>query len=553
MRKIGFLIVGIILLLAPVGALAQSYSFSVDRTTVDVYLNDSGTIDVLYRFTFRNDPSGAYIDFVDVGMPNKYFSDAYITAEVDGAAALYVSSSEYQAEGTGAAVALGDYAIPPGATGTVTVWARDIERMFHPDSEDPDYASMVFSPTWFDSDFVHGDTDLQVSFHMPEGVQPQEPRWHSAPPGWASEPQTSIDDLGRVTYTWRNATASAYKEYDFGASLPRSYLPAGAIYQPNLAERLGISPDDLIFGAVCAGFVVLFGGSTVWGIFSTHRRKQQYLPPKITVEGHGIKRGLTAVEAAILMEQPMDKILTMILFSAIKKGAVQVKKQEPLELQILEPAPQDLQTYEQGFLDAFRETKTIARKKQLQETMIALVKSVSTKMKGFSYKETLAYYKSIVEKAWTQVETAATPEVKSAAFDENIDWTMLDRDYDDRTRRTFSGGPVFVPNWWGRYDPTWSGGSSKPVASAPSSGGSGGGGGVSLPNLPGSDFAASMVRGVEGFSAGVVGNIGEFTGNITSKTNPIPASSSSGRSSGGGCACACACAGCACACAGGGR
>jgi len=35
----------------------------------------------------------------------------------------------------------------------------------------------------------------------------------------------------------------------------------------------------------------------------------QYLPPKIKIEGNGIKRGLTAVEAAVLMEQPMDKVL----------------------------------------------------------------------------------------------------------------------------------------------------------------------------------------------------------------------------------------------------
>jgi len=30
-------------------------------------------------------------------------------------------------------------------------------------------------------------------------------------------------------------------------------------------------------------------------------------PPKISIEGHGIKRGLTAVEAAILMEEPLDR------------------------------------------------------------------------------------------------------------------------------------------------------------------------------------------------------------------------------------------------------
>ena len=40
----------------------------------------------------------------------------------------------------------------------------------------------------------------------------------------------------------------------------------------------------------------------VWGVYSGRSRKLKYFPPKISIEGHGIKRGLTAVEAGILME-----------------------------------------------------------------------------------------------------------------------------------------------------------------------------------------------------------------------------------------------------------
>ena len=68
---------------------------------------------------------------------------------------------------------------------------------------------------------------------------------------------------------------------------------------------------------------------------------------------------------------------------------------------------------------------------------VKLVSSVSEKMKGFSRRETIEYYKSIMEKAWQQVEAADTPEVKSQKFDQTLEWTMLDRDYDDRTRRVF--------------------------------------------------------------------------------------------------------------------
>ncbi len=285
----------------------------------------------------------------------------------------------------------------------------------------------------------------------------------------------------------------------------------------------------------------------------------QYLPPKIAIEGMGIKRGLTAVEAAVLMEQPIDKILTMILFGVVKKNAATVLSKDPLKLQVADPLPKDLKlnSYETEFLYAFQEEKLPERRRLLQTMMINLVKSITENMKGFSRKETIAYYESIMKQAWQQVETAATPEVKMQAFDDNLDWTLLDRRFNDRTRDVFNTGPVFVPVWWNRYDPTF-----RPSTSGPSIGGGGGSPiSVSRPNVPGSDFAASMVNSIQGFAAGAVGDLTSFTGGVTSKTNPVPVTNynASGRSGGGGgghscaCACACACAGCACACAGGGR
>jgi hypothetical protein len=171
-------------------------------------------------------------------------------------------------------------------------------------------------------------------------------------------------------------------------------------------------------------------------------------------------------------------------------------------------------------------------------------------MKGFSRKETVEYYKRIMETAWEQVQKANTPEMQMTFFDQQLEWTMLDKEYDDRSRRVFQG-PVFVPMWWGHYDPTY-----RPISTS-------GGGKVSAPSvpsgrasLPGADFAASVVGGVQTFSQKVIGNVQDFTSRVTNVTNPPPKPTSSGGSRGGrsgGCACACACAGCACACAGGGR
>ena len=139
-------------------------------------------------------------------------------------------------------------------------------------------------------------------------------------------------------------------------------------------------------------------------------------------------------------------------------------------------------------------------------------------MKGFSRKETVAFYQDIMERAWKQIETAGTPEVKSQMYDESLEWTMLDKNYDERTRRVFTG-PVFVPMWWGRYDPGYHpvcDRSRPPPVSMPASGGR------SSVSLPGSAFAASVVTGVQGFSSKVLGDVNTFTSGVTNNTNPVP-------------------------------
>jgi len=533
--------------------LAQTYLFSMDQETVNVFWNEDGSISIDYVFSFSNEPYASPIDFVDVGLPNSNFDSGTIYADVDGIPVSNISEGDYQGEGgSGVAVGLGSQAILPGERGQVHVFIGTLRRMLRTDSTDKEYASGVFSPTWFGSQYVQGTTNLTVVYHFPPGVQPEEPRWHTAPDGWASEPVTGFDDQGRITYTWSNAVANGYTQYLFGVSFPKKYVPASAIVSPSIFEILGIDPDAVFGACMCLGFIGIFFGSIVLSVRGAQKRKLQYMPPKITIEGHGIKRGLTAVEAAILMEQPLDKVLTMILFSVIKKGAASVVTREPLKLELTQPHPEGLYPYETQFLEAFSKDSAAARRSALQDLTIDLVKSLSGKMKGFSRKESLAYYKDIVQRAWGQVEAENTPEVKSQKFDEVMEWTMLDRDYDDRTRRVFTGGPVFVPVWWGHYDPTFSRG----PASAPVTTAGPGGGGISLPHLPGSDFAASMVNGVQNFSGNVIGNLSDFTSKVTNKTNPVPVATSSGShrsSGGGGCACACACAGCACACAGGGR
>jgi hypothetical protein len=541
---------------------AQTYSFQLSRSVVNVFINKDGSATVEYQLTFINDASASALDFVDIGTPNSDVNLSNISADVSGTALTDIASSPYVTPGV--AVGLGASAIQPGQSGTVHVVIANIPGFLFPGTEKEveDYASLQFSPTWFGSEYCHSSTEMTVTLFLPDGMKENEPRYYP-PKNWPgpTEPESGFDDQGRVYYRWSSKDANGYTQYSFGSSFPARLVPKESIVRPDPFAGVGAVISWLISNICWVGFCGLFVGPWIFGIYQgtvgANKRKLQYMPPKIAIEGHGIKRGLTSIEAAILMEEPLDKILTMVLFAVVKKNAARVTSKEPLKIEVLQPSPPDLQGYETDFLQAFSAPNLAAQRAGLQELMIKLVKSVTEKMKGFSRKETLDYYKNIMEKAWQYVQAADTPEVKTAKYDEVMDWTMLDRKYGERTQDVFRTGPVFVPSWWGNYDPSFhptgfgGGHTAASLGSAPLSGPSL----SSMPSLPGSDFAASMVNSVQHFSSGVIGDLNAFTGGITNKTNPVPVStgSSGGSRSGGGHSCACACAGCACACAGGGR
>lgn len=548
------LLIAIVLLIGLGGtASAQTYLFEVERAEAAIYIESDGSATVEYTYTFVNDPSADPMEYVDIGMPNTYYYLSNVTAEINGERISDITDSPYISNGV--ALGLGRNAIKPGARGVVHVRITNIDKMLYTTKIDgQSYASFNFMPNYFDSSLLVGSTDMTVTLYLPVGVESEQPRWYT-PRGWPgeSEPLSGYDEAGRVFYQWNSPEASASVGYKFGAAFPVNLVPASTVKKPSIWETLGITEEDFMGGAFFCCCSIMFIGFPIWGAINARKRRLQYMPPKISVEGHGIKRGLTAVEAAILMERPLDKVMTMILFGLLKKSAARVVTREPLTLESADPLPEGLYAYETDFLAAFKKTDKAEQTKALTEMVVNLVKSLTEKMKGFSRKETIDYYESIMKTAWEQVEAANTPEVKSERYEQALEWTMLDRDYDDRTRDVFRTGPVFYPTWWWRFDPghastAGGGGLAQPVGPSNRSA------------VPGADFAASVVNGVQNFSSNVVRDLNSFTSGITNKTNPVPVSSTSRggsyRSGGGGgrsCACACACAGCACACAGGGR
>ncbi|MEW6685193.1 MAG: hypothetical protein AB1393_03180 [Candidatus Edwardsbacteria bacterium] len=521
------------------------YSFSVDQNISHLYLNPDGSINLYYELTFTCAQNGQTIDIVDIGMPNGDYDLNTAQAEMDGEKISDIRVSEY-VKPYGVETHLGSRSIRPGTRGTLNFSIR-VRNMVWEDDRDKNYASLEFSPTWYGSQFTYGSTHLEVYFHLPEGVLPEEPRYHKIP---FSEAYYDSSEH-RLIYKWVNYNASPSRQYLFGASFPKKYVSA-VISKPKVSistflGALFLKIIQLIMGSCPCFFIFIMASVAIGSVVQQQRRKMKYLPPSIGIEGVGLKRGLTAVEAALLLELPLNKVLTMILFGLIKKGAVKVKRSEPLSLQILEKPP-NLYDYEKGFLEAIAPEDGKVSEGKLREVMIDLIRSVNNKMKGFSRKETVVYYKQIVGQAWEQVKTAQTPELKSQSLNEQFDWLMMDKNYEDRMNEIFGSGLIYLPGWWGRYDHTYAGPTPSPLPSGEGKGLPE----ISMPQLPGTNFANSIVTGVENFSNSLVSKLDSFTGKVTAVTNPPPVYSGGG-GGGGGCACACACAGCACACAGGGR
>jgi hypothetical protein len=563
------------------------YEFELPKMEATVVVNHDGTCDLYYAITFVNLSWVQPIDIVDIGMPRDTYdletAAAWLTPPVDADGIDYsdadavhaytqactddetliplteIYTSEYVDPGVEVHL---DPDIYSGELATLIFQIR-LYHFVYPDDEREDFASVEFAPTWYGSDFVRGTKDLTVKMVFPPGVTPEETVYHGREFDYTAA--LGEGDTRQLVFVWHDPYApTGYQVENVGVSFPRKYLAEDAVYEPSGLEEFFRGLWGFIVGIVetfgwCLVPVAFFVLSALFSFFGRRRRRLKYLPPSASVEGVGIKRGLTAVEAGVVLELKLDRLLNMIVFGLLKKGRLEVTSRGPLRLKAL-PAPQPLgadaeppklRPYEVDFLAAIDDVGSLERA-NVRKLFIRLINGVNKKLKGFSRGETRDFYRAVVAKAWRQVEEAGTDELKVENWDRDLEWVMLDEDFDDRTRHVFDDVVVVhTPHWWGRYYGGHSG--------VPSGGGTVDVPGRTaapdrLPTLPGSRFANEVAEGATTFAGSIMGDVGS----VTSVTNPVPVSTSSGGWSGGGgggggCACACACAGCACACAGGGR
>jgi hypothetical protein len=212
-----------------------------------------------------------------------------------------------------------------------------------------------------------------------------------------------------------------------------------------------------------------------------------------------------------------------------------------------------LRYYEIDFLEAIKPDGALDEDK-LAKTVMYLRDTLEQKLRGYNRKETVDYYRKIVDKAWTQVDKAGTTEIASKTYDEQLLWLLLDPNYRGRTEstfkdKTFKPSPLWFWYWYGHThynpNPTYKPNISEPAQSN------------KPPIIPGAQFADNIATSIEQTSGNIVANIEKFVNGIL----PLPPAKNSHAPTKrdancvcacAACACACACVSCACACAGGG-
>jgi len=498
---------------------AQDLVYVIEREHVNLIIEQDGTCLLTYNLTVRVE-QGAIRRFVDIGMPNPDFQVV----------------EAYEVE-TGAQVAWEEYhdypykvrlrpSQPINAGEKRTFILTVTTRLLYKDETNPGNAGLMFIPSWFPVTVE----DLRLLVVLPPGVEPSEVK---------NQPdyQNILEIDGRVALYWERKNMAPDEKLTVGISFPQKYLTIEPPSPPpSTGEGEELTWEDILI--LCSiGIIFLIAIIVIATRIIAAARKIIYEPPEILIEALGPRKGLTAPEAALLIEEEKkkpdySKILTMILYSLARKGAIRITNLEPLRIEKLSTTTR-LRYYEKKFLNCIKNDGAL-NPDCLASVILTIHRTLKRKMRGYNRKQTIQYYQKIVERAWQQVQQAETPELKLATTDQNMEWLILHPQYPTRIR-TILVDPTPTPP-----PPTW-------VYLTPR---------TTAEPVPITQLADQIATTIEKTAANLATTIEKTAQQITSTIErdnaPPPRPTITSTCACVSCACACACVSCACACASGG-
>lgn len=242
------------------------------------------------------------------------------------------------------------------------------------------------------------------------------------------------------------------------------FLALGALY-----FRLSLGAGKAVFVLIAAGLAVLFWFSPaaqliafplllawlIWELLGRGRRslRPEYRPASAIVEGGGIKRGLTAPEAAVVLEMPLNTVLAAAIVGLLKKGALELHGDVELSLavtpdyRLLEAAGDAqgrsalrraaaqkhnaiLQPYDEPFLELFEENPGQPLGSiHFTAPLRALIRHTARRVGGYDLEATQEYYQKHLGRARHDVARVDGDGAGERLRVHHLEWLVLDAEF----------------------------------------------------------------------------------------------------------------------------
>ncbi|HHY34921.1 MAG TPA: DUF2207 domain-containing protein [Firmicutes bacterium] len=334
-------------------------------------------------------------------------------------------------------------AIKPGTSRSFTVTAT-VPKFIFPDTQNEDYVTMRYIPGWWSSEV--GSLDIAVI--LPNGVEKSEIKTGSRK--WDGIAQTQS---GAYVVTWSFRGLRPDERVSVTVGFPEKYVTLPSQLEGGKTEPVHQYPEYRApgIGEQGAGTVLVVLMVVAFMLFVVlGLSREQYSSPQVSMEGVGVNENLSPVEASILLNQPPEKTITLLLFSMIKRGIVRVYSTDPLKLAV--EYERDLSEAEKLFIQAInRETGEIEPAK-LVPVFRYLVISVNEKMKPYCRRDTEEFYRRRIAELWGEVKAQGTPEMKLEAVDRHLLWLLQAEESSAQLKQVFDESEQMhgyaPPRWW---------------------------------------------------------------------------------------------------------
>ena len=180
------------------------------------------------------------------------------------------------------------------------------------------------------------------------------------------------------------------------------------------------------------------------------RKQEKYQMAEAKFEGGGIKRGLSSVEAAVILAYPLDKIILLVILGMLRKKFIYFEREESIKIYankkmkggnqsrkaqkggkdrgyITQNLDEVLLRYEEPFLklveqDDGNELKNI----NFGIAFIPLVQIVAKRLAGYDLFKTMDYYRLVIQKISKEINFPENHETNSRwDFEKNLTWVLL--------------------------------------------------------------------------------------------------------------------------------